>query len=77
MLAYNEKAAGLRSSIKLSNRERAVLTDLYHGLSRVEIAVKQTLSVNTVNSTVNSIFNKLGAHNIVDAVRIANEEELF
>ncbi len=68
--------SGQKGGNLLSLRERDVLADLYHGLSRSEIAAKQALSPNTVNSAVNNIFNKLGAHSVADAVRIAVEEDL-
>ncbi len=76
MIASYEKRHGLRSGIRLSEREAAVLGDLYHGLSRREIAVKQELSIHTVNSAVGSVFSKLGANNIIDVVRVAAEERL-
>ncbi len=76
MFADYQKASGSRHSIALSSREREILSDLYHGLSRPEISSKRALSINTVNSAINSVFNKLGAHNIADAVRIAAEEKL-
>ncbi len=76
MIAQHRKAGGKAHSISLSARESEVLADLYRGLSRTEIAAKQALSINTVNSAVNNIFNKLGAHSIADLVRIAAEEKL-
>ena len=57
-------------------RELDILADLYHGLSRSEIAARQALSINTINSGITSIFNKLGARSIADVVRIAAEEKL-
>ncbi len=76
MVSACQKAGGQKGDITLSVREQEVLLDLYHGLSRLEIAAKQALSTNTVNSAVNSIFNKLGAHSVADVVRIAAEEKL-
>jgi LuxR family maltose regulon positive regulatory protein len=76
MISEYEKEQGQKPKVSLSERERGILRDLYIGLSRAEIAVKESLSVNTVNSAVNSIFSKLGARGIVDAVRIAAEEKL-
>lgn len=55
----------------LSKRELELLTDLCHGLTREEIAVNRDLSVNTVKSMLQNIYAKLGAANIIDAVRIA------
>ncbi len=76
MVSASQHAGGQKGGNLLSLRERDVLADLYHGLSRSEIAAKQALSPNTVNNAVNSIFNKLGAHSVADAVRIAAEEKL-
>jgi len=61
----------------LSDREHDVLVDLYHGLSREEIALNQHLSINTVKKILPAIYLKLGANNSVDAVRIAIEENLI
>jgi LuxR family maltose regulon positive regulatory protein len=55
----------------LSPREKEVLTALLHGMTRVEIAAQTSLSANTVKSITRSIYNKLGALNKADAVRIA------
>jgi len=67
----------IKESVSLSAREREVLSDLYHGLSREEIATNRYLSVNTVKKTLQSIYIKLDANNNVDAVRIALEKNLI
>ena len=72
-----KKEKNIDDIIKLSDREQAVLVDLYHGLSREEIASNQYLSVNTVKKTLQSIYIKLDASNNVDAVRIAIEQKLI
>jgi LuxR family maltose regulon positive regulatory protein len=84
---YAKKAAIIANALKsrrdtkepaaLSNRERDVLRDLYHGLSRDEIAANQYLSINTVKKILQSIYVKLDAQNSVDAVRIALEKKLI
>ena len=61
----------------LSSRELAVLTGLSQGLTRKEIAHVSLISINTVKSAAKSIFNKLGARNRVDAVRIATERGIL
>lgn len=61
----------------LSTREREILDDLYHGLSRDEMAESRYLSVNTVKKVLQSIYDKLGAGSSVDAVRIALERGLI
>ena len=63
--------------VVLSEREREVLIDLYHGLSRDEIAANRYLSINTVKKILQSLYIKLGAHNNVDAVRIGLEKKLI
>jgi len=55
----------------LTMRELELLTDLSHGLSREEIASDLNLSINTVKHMLQIVFNKLGAENTIDAVRIA------
>jgi LuxR family maltose regulon positive regulatory protein len=57
--------------IPLSPRELEVLTGLSQGLTRDEIAEAAAISVNTVKSVIKSVYNKLGAVNRADAVRIA------
>ncbi|MDR1306987.1 MAG: LuxR C-terminal-related transcriptional regulator, partial [Treponema sp.] len=56
---------------KLSRREMEVLTNLSQGMTQEEIAGIASLSVNTVKSVIRSVYNKLGAVNKADAVRIA------
>jgi LuxR family maltose regulon positive regulatory protein len=48
-----------------------ILTGLSQGLTREELAVASSISVNTVKSVIRSIYNKMGAINRADAVRIA------
>jgi len=84
---YAKKAAVITNSFKtekkiedtvsLSDREREILSDMYHGLTREEIATNRYLSINTVNKIVPSIFIKLDAKNSADAIRIAIEKKLI
>jgi len=64
-------------TVSLSEREHEVLLDLYHGLSREEIATNRYLSINTVKTILRSIFIKLDAYNSVDAVRIGLAKKLI
>jgi LuxR family maltose regulon positive regulatory protein len=64
-----EDSSGIR--VKLSRREMEVLLGLSQGMTREEIAGLASLSVNTVKSITRSVYNKLGAVNRADAVRIA------
>jgi LuxR family maltose regulon positive regulatory protein len=62
---------GDNQEVNLSRRELEVLRGLYQGMTQEEIAGFASLSVNTVKSLTRSIYNKLGAINKADAVRIA------
>jgi LuxR family maltose regulon positive regulatory protein len=61
----------------LSPRETDVLTGLSQGLTREEIAKVFSISINTVKSAARSVYNKLGALNRADAVRIATEKGIL
>jgi len=67
----------IQDGIRLSPRELDILTDLYHGLSRTEIAAARYLSINTVKTVIQMLYSKLGAENNMDAVRIAIEMKLI
>ena len=77
VIADYKKENDSDNTVTLSNRETKVLRDLYNGLSRTEIAVNQELSINTIKMIINSIFEKLCANNIVDAIRITAERKLM
>lgn len=62
------------NQMSLSKRESEVMAYLYRGMTRKEIAANCFLSLSTVNSVLKSIFNKLGAVNAADAIRIAKEK---
>lgn len=62
--------------INLSKRELEVLSCLCNGFTREEIADHCNLSPNTLRSMLQIIFQKLGAINSLDAVRIATTMEL-
>jgi LuxR family maltose regulon positive regulatory protein len=55
----------------LPRREMRVLIGLSRGLTRQELAEDGNSSINTVKSVIKSLYNKLGAVNSADAVRIA------
>jgi LuxR family maltose regulon positive regulatory protein len=71
------RAAGADDAVRLSRREMEVLTGLSRGLTRKEIAENAELSINTVKSVIRSVYNKLGAVNQADAVRIATVLGIF
>ncbi|MDR0879009.1 MAG: LuxR C-terminal-related transcriptional regulator [Treponema sp.] len=64
---------GEKAAVYLSRREQKILGSLSQGLTREEIAEETTLSLNTVKGVIKSIYNKLGAINRADAVRIASD----
>ena len=67
----------IEAGVVLSPREAEILNDLSHGLSRAEIAASRSLSINTVKMVINNIYNKLGAENAADVIRIAVERKLI
>jgi LuxR family maltose regulon positive regulatory protein len=69
--------AGTGRIRSLSRRETAVLIGLSQGLTREEIAGAGSISPNTVKSVTRNIYNKLGALNHADAVRIATERGIL
>ncbi|MDL2236223.1 LuxR C-terminal-related transcriptional regulator [Christensenellaceae bacterium OttesenSCG-928-K19] len=69
---YKKETKGAENvTDSLSAREKEVLRDICQALTREEIADNHGISVNTVKSILRSIYNKLGAINRSDAVRIA------
>jgi LuxR family maltose regulon positive regulatory protein len=62
--------AGTKQTI-LSRQERMVLRCLSQGLTREKIAGEAGLSINTVKTLIKGLYDKLGALNRADAVRIA------
>ena len=64
-------------AITLSKRESEVLNDVSMGLTREEIADVHHLSVNTVKNIMKSVFDKLGASNAYEAIRIAALKNLL
>jgi LuxR family maltose regulon positive regulatory protein len=58
---------------ELSHREHQILISLFEGLTGEEISAETNLSFNTVKSIIKRIYNKLGAINRVDAIRIASD----
>ena len=71
-----KQAKGLAEGIAFSPRETEILKDLSHGLSRVDIASKHNLSINTVKMVINMIYSKAGAENLADLIRIAVERKM-
>ncbi|MCL2764941.1 MAG: LuxR C-terminal-related transcriptional regulator [Treponema sp.] len=74
--AEYRQANGITDIVVISPREKDILTDLSHGLSRTEIAANRRLSINTVKMLISSVYMKLGAENLADAIRIAAERKI-
>ncbi|MCL2601464.1 MAG: LuxR C-terminal-related transcriptional regulator [Treponema sp.] len=77
IVAKYKQASGITSTAIVSQRESEILLDLSHGLSRMEIAAHRGISINTVKMIINSVYNKLGAENFADAIRIATERKVI
>jgi DNA-binding NarL/FixJ family response regulator len=61
----------------LTLKEKEVLQDMSQGLSRTEIAAYRGISVNTVKAMLQIIYEKLGADNSMDALRISISKGLI
>ena len=70
-------AKGGRAPVDLSKREMEILVYLCRGMTRKEMAVNCYVTLSTVNSMLKNIYNKLGAANSAEAVRIAKDKYLL
>jgi LuxR family maltose regulon positive regulatory protein len=68
---------GKDGDIQLTLKEKEVLQDMSQGLSRTEIAEYRGISVNTVKAMLQIIYEKLGADNSMDALRISISKGLI
>ena len=66
-----------KKDYSLTARERELLQNLSRGLTRDEIAEGMYISPHTVKSMLKIVYNKLGAVNSADAVRIAGAQGLI
>ena len=76
MISMYKTAHNIEDFITLTKRESEILRDLSHGLSRTEIAASQNISVNTAKMVINSIYDKLSANSLADAIRIAVDRRI-
>ena len=72
-----KREKNIPNTIRLSEREREILNDLYYGLTREEISVDRYLSLPTVKKIIESVYIKLDANNVADAIRIALKNKLI
>ncbi|MCL2472145.1 MAG: helix-turn-helix transcriptional regulator, partial [Treponema sp.] len=56
----------------LSSQELSVLAGISRGMTREEIAKDLSTSINTVKNILKTVYEKLGAYNKADAIRIAS-----
>jgi LuxR family maltose regulon positive regulatory protein len=68
---------GSETGVQLTNKEIEVLRDLSQGLSRAEISLAHGISINTVKTMLQMIYEKLGAESAMDAIRIATTKHLL
>jgi LuxR family maltose regulon positive regulatory protein len=73
---YLEKHSS-RDDVQITSKELEILTDLSQGLSRTEISLTHGISINTVKSMLQVIYDKLGAEGAMDAVRIATTKRIL
>lgn len=73
----NEQSSVPKNNLNLTKRERQVLQHLATGKTRKEIAELLNISANGVKNHITGIYNKLGAVNRADAVRLAIERGLI
>lgn len=67
---YEKQDKGM-TTVKLSTRENEVLKLLSEGLTRSEISDRLGITIHGVKRHITSLYNKLGAANRSDAIRIA------
>ena len=67
-------AALVEGNNPLTNREREVLSVALSGASLADIAVQLTLSEGTVRNHLSTAIQKVGAHNRMEAARLAEEK---
>ncbi len=58
----------------MTQREREVLAAALPGLSHAEIATRLSLSEGTVRNHLSAAMQKLGAHNRMEAARLAEQK---
>ncbi|MDR1352993.1 MAG: helix-turn-helix transcriptional regulator [Treponema sp.] len=77
LVAAQYRDAGAASSPELSEPELEVLNGLSRGRTSEEIAEDMKISPSMFGSFLRSVFNKLGAVNRADAIRIATAKGLL
>lgn len=68
---------GFVEKIKLTRREKEIITELMEGYSVPKIAENLFISTHTVETHKKNIFKKLNIHNSIDLVKLVNEKKLL
>ncbi|MDR1481155.1 MAG: LuxR C-terminal-related transcriptional regulator [Synergistaceae bacterium] len=77
IISEYKKANNMGDDVLLSQREKEILQDLCDGLSRSEIAANHGLSIATVKMVLNTLYSKLGANSLADAIKTAITRNLI
>lgn len=72
-----EETDGFLEKIKLTRREKEIISELIEGLSVPQIAENLFISAHTVETHKKNIFKKLDIHNSIDLVKLVNEKKLL
>ena len=74
---YHSGRTEEEKTLFLTSQELTILTGISRGLTREEIAQEVSLSLSTVKNSIKTIYEKLGAVNRADAIRIATGMKLL
>ncbi|MEW4922287.1 response regulator transcription factor [Algibacter sp. 2305UL17-15] len=68
---------GFLEKIKITRREKEIITELMKGHNVPQISEKLFISAHTVETHKKNIFKKLDIHNSIDLVKLVNEKNLL
>ena len=68
---------GFLEKIKITRREKEIVSELIKGNKVPEIAKNLHISTHTVETHKKNIFRKLDIHNSIDLIKLVNEKQLF
>ena len=68
---------GFLEKIKITRREKEIITELMKGHNVPQISEKLFISTHTVETHKKNIFKKLDIHNTIDLVKLVNEKNLL
>ena len=77
LIQQYEKKQKATAPVTLSSKEQVVLELLVAGLTRDEISERMGITVHGVKRHITSLYNKLGAANRSDAIRLATTMRLL